>query len=66
MNEYAKQQEPQVNGVLPHVSISTVIYTEQDMIDCFTAGVNFARNISVNPSNSEYIWLIKEQKLNAK
>jgi len=65
-NEAEKIDNTQGNGVLPYVSTSTVIYTEQDMIDCFTAGVKFARNMMENPSNTEYMMLVNEQKLSAK
>jgi len=58
--------EEKGNGVLADVSTSTVIYTEQDMIDCFTAGVKFARNMMENPSNTEYMMLVNEQKLSTK
>jgi len=64
-NEAERNDNTQGNGVLPCVSTSTVIYTEQDMIDCFTAGVKFARNMMDNPSNTEYIMLVNEQKLSA-
>jgi len=66
MNEAEKINNQQGKGVLPCVNASMVIYTEQDMIDCFTAGVNFARNMFDNPSNTEYIMLVNEQKLSAK
>ena len=58
--------EEKGNGVLADVSTSTVIYTEQDMIHCFTAGVKFGRNMMENPSNTEYMMLVKEQKLSTK
>jgi hypothetical protein len=45
--------------------VDEVSYTEQDMVDCFTAGVKFARNMMDNPSNTEYMVLIKEHKLSA-
>lgn len=38
------------------------MYTRKDMEDCFTAGVNFARDIMNNPSNSEYIEMINKEK----
>lgn len=37
-----------------------VTYTEKDMIDCFTAGVKFGRDMMNNPSNSEYIQTVKD------
>jgi hypothetical protein len=37
-------------------------YTEQEMIDCFTAGVKFARDMMNNPSNTEYIMQINNEK----
>lgn len=65
MEETSKNNETAQLGI-GDVSTSTVIYTEQDMIDCFTAGVKFARNMMGNPSNTEYMMLVKEQKLSAK
>ena len=37
-------------------------YTEKEMEDCFTAGVKFARDMMNNPSNSEYMMQIKNEK----
>lgn len=41
---------------------NTVIYTEQDMIDCFTAGVKFGRDMMNNPSNTEYMMIVNDNK----
>lgn len=37
-------------------------YTEEDMQNCFTAGVKFARDMMKNPSNTEYMMQIKKSK----
>ena len=68
MSKEKQPSDKQQNGndFIADVSASTVIYTEQDMIDCFTAGVKFARNMMGNPSNTEYMMLVKEQKLSTK
>jgi hypothetical protein len=49
--------------IMPQVNKAKEKYrfTEEDMERCFTAGVNFARNLN-NPSNTEYIESLKKPK----
>ena len=42
-----------------------ITFTEEDMIKCFKAGVDFARNVG-NPSNSEYIMSVITSKIQPK
>ena len=44
--------------------LKRILFSEQEMIDCFTAGVNFARDRFNNPSYIEYIELIKNSRNN--
>ena len=40
-----------------------VMFTREDMEKCFEAGVAFARNVFLNPSNSEYIEKVIDAKV---
>ncbi len=37
-------------------------YTKEDMENCFTAGVKFARDMFNNPSNTEYMIQVEREK----
>jgi len=41
---------------------NAIIYTEEDMAACFTAGFNFSKTNMESPSNSEYMAIVIKRK----
>ena len=44
-----------------HKSEHKGVYSEEDILDAFTAGVKFARDIENNPSNTEYLQSLNQE-----